>query len=234
MSSTDITHRISSIHHTTSRTAVPAIISKFESQAQSQAGLGFASSSNNFSNSRSRPTSLPQPVINNPFPSPPLSASASPVYAIRPSDPWQEDIGVVRVANEEGEKVAAIVMDSLGTSSALEGSWRFEGDHQYHGHQRLPSAEYRKEGDLIWDIQNVSRTVPDGAEVGQSHGNGYGYGKGRRTDHSSAPSPQAARDIPMNIAVWADVMDTSKGRDKVLVCLVLIIDVFHLWMFRSR
>lgn len=62
----------------------------------------------------------------------------------------------------------------------------------------------------------VSYSAPGSAQVhnrntyesGDAHGSGDDIGRGKRV-----------RIGPLPIAVWAKVMDTSKGRDKVLVSL---------------
>jgi hypothetical protein len=94
---------------------------------------------------------------------------------------------------------------------SMEGSWRTEGSGMLHR-----GKDRDRERDASWVVPAAHAPaasppagVLTGKEViGSRHDDGEG-GKGKgKVERVDGPLP---------IAVWASVMDTSKGRDKVLV-----------------
>lgn len=88
----------------------------------------------------------------------------------------------------------------MGSVSGLEGSWRVEGE--------LLGSVREQEGEANWETKNITHDRRE-----QERNNALPAGGG---------SPNKARGgVPAaiaGIAVMASVMDTSRGRDKFLVC----------------
>jgi len=106
--------------------------------------------------------------------------------------------------------------------SNMESSWRDDASsssHSYHGlHRRGPSE---LEGNVVWETSRLNGELGLAPEQGEgnqhlglainppianAHTNTNTHGKSTGTGA-----------LPLPIAVWARVMDSSKGRDKVLV-----------------
>jgi hypothetical protein len=108
--------------------------------------------------------------------------------------------------------------------SDMEPSWRDDASsssHSYHGlHRRGPSE---LEGNVVWETSRLNGELGLAPEQGEgnkhlglalnpsvanarTNTNTYTHGKSTGTGA-----------LPLPIAVWAKVMDSSKGRDKVLV-----------------
>lgn len=139
--------------------------------------------------SRLRTESAPAVSSLHPFPSPPLSAAASPItYIPHDTDPWLER------SHHEVLPRSQPMESSTGSVSGLEGSWRLEGEVQRRG----------KEKEEIWDAREPTVGLEEERKAKAAGGMALDRGN-------------ASGSGPVGIAVMASVMDTSKGRDKVLV-----------------
>ncbi|WVQ99053.1 hypothetical protein IAU59_006185 [Kwoniella sp. CBS 9459] len=126
-------------------------------------------------------------------------------------------------------------MDShIQPSTSLEGSWRMD-ERFHHIHASPSKSSSLPHRDVIWDIQSggipsvnrpVSASVFDigSRSQAQSHNHLFGEdnesggsGSGSRKDKEKRRQPDGGG--PLSTAVLAKVMDSSKGRDKILKCL---------------
>mgnify|MGYP007001963210 CR=1 FL=1 len=155
-------------------------------------------------------------------PSPPSSGPSSPprLDEISHDDPWSDSILPAPLPAQTAELVIELTPiwkdanQGHGgmNASTLEGSWRS------HGAQRVPGDEGpsgSERAEVVFDA--AKREVASIASLGV-------YDPKRESSSSASrlvlPVPVApVRKVhgPMPTAVWADIMDTSKGRDKVLV-----------------
>ncbi|KAK1925198.1 hypothetical protein DB88DRAFT_254725 [Papiliotrema laurentii] len=156
-------------------------------------------------------------------PSPPSSGPSSPprLDEISHDDPWSDSILPAPLPAQTAELVIELTPiwkdanQGHGgmNASTLEGSWRS------HGAQRVPGDEGpsgSERAEVVFDASK--REVASIASLGV-------YDPKRESSSSTSrlvlPVPVApVRKVhgPMPTAVWADIMDTSKGRDKVLKC----------------
>jgi len=108
----------------------------------------------------------------------------------------------------------------LENSIGLEGSWRVEPE----------GSSGDKRDSMIWEDRLAQRgfgghSIPPVNPIGEGSGGTSGL--------FSTPVKETRREVvrekrekerrPMPTAVWADLMDTSKGRDKVLVRLFFVV-----------
>ena len=128
-----------------------------------------------------------------PFPSPPLSVTASPTTHLPTHDPWLEPSHI-----HSGMDLSA----STSSVGGLDGAWRSDG----RGKER--------ESGSIWDARETRETREmDRITEGERRIQGE---KIMKVLGGSLPEEGFG---PLPVAVLASVMDTSKGRDKVLVRL---------------
>ncbi|WVF71851.1 hypothetical protein IAT40_006661 [Kwoniella sp. CBS 6097] len=111
-------------------------------------------------------------------------------------------------------------------STSLEGSWRMDDRISHIGSS--PSKSQFPHRDVIWDIQSngippINRSVFGAG----SQGHDQFFGQNNESAGSSSGSrkekeKERERSVdggPLSTAVLAKVMDSSKGRDKILKCL---------------
>ncbi|OCF39439.1 hypothetical protein I317_06763 [Kwoniella heveanensis CBS 569] len=130
-----------------------------------------------------------------------------------------------------GAKVSrdlGLTMDShMQPSTSLEGSWRMD-DRLFHHTRDSSSSKIDQiqvpQRDVIWDIQgsgipSINRSVFGGGHLGHDQSfagpNDESGGGGKEKEKER----HGDKGAPLSTAVLAKVMDSSKGRDKILKCL---------------
>jgi len=106
--------------------------------------------------------------------------------------------------------------------SNMEPSWRDDASsssHSYHGlHRRGPSE---LEGNVVWETSRLNGELGLAPEQGEGNRHlGLAINPSIASAHTNTNTHGKSTGtgaLPLPIAVWAKVMDSSKGRDKVLV-----------------
>jgi len=104
----------------------------------------------------------------------------------------------------------------------MESSWRDDASsstHSYHGlHRRGPSE---LEGNVVWETSRLNGELGLAPEQGEGNKHlGLAINPSIASAHTNTNTHGKSTGtgaLPLPIAVWAKVMDSSKGRDKVLV-----------------
>ncbi|ORY22578.1 hypothetical protein BCR39DRAFT_591273 [Naematelia encephala] len=146
----------------------------------------------------------------NPFPSPPISTTTSPTLYLdsiqsaetppgEDPDPWKIVFNMDLTAGE------------TSTGGGMAGSWRVEGSQELTrrltSHSSSVAEEQPEHDEGVWGVpQPQPHLNPRRRWASPTRVTGSGIGEIKHVG-------------PLPIAVWASVMDTSKGRDKVLKCL---------------
>ncbi|KAK8869501.1 hypothetical protein IAR55_000066 [Kwoniella newhampshirensis] len=134
---------------------------------------------------------IPPTVLTSGYPSPPPSTTSSSSWSHRP-----------------------FPMDLHASTSGLEGSWRMEGDLSRRSKDIWDIRGSHHEGlglDINDTITSLGRNVGGSAESAREVSMEKEKGKGKEKEMGKGKEV-------LGVEVWAKVMDTSRGRDKVLKC----------------